>query len=98
MRPAEKRADPFYLSPEWRVLCAEIKRERWPGLLATKGHCCEDPECDAMHSRNARIFFHHIRERRDAPHLQLVKANIQCLCGSAHSRVTATNRTKRQQG
>ena len=35
--PAAKTTDPFYLSPDWRALVAEIIRER--------GASCEDPAC-----------------------------------------------------
>ena len=64
VRVAEKTADAFYVSLAWRTLCAELKKNRWPRLLATQGHCCEDPHCTATHSRTTRIFFDHIQERR----------------------------------
>lgn len=98
VRLPDKVVDPFYLSPEWRALCEEIKRERWPRLLVTKGHCCEDPTCRAEHDRHTRIFFDHLKERRDYPHLALVKSNIMGRCGSSHTSVTAQRRKQRYQG
>jgi len=95
LRPAPKVADSFYHSPAWRLLCEEIKQERWPHLLATQGHCCEDHECKVRHGRKTRIFFDHIKERRDFPELELVKSNIMGRCGSSHSRKTAAERAKR---
>lgn len=94
----QKTVDPFYVSTEWRGLCEQIKRERWPRLRRMQGHCCEDPECTAQHRPDARIFFDHIQERRDAPHLELVKSNIMGRCGSSHSRVTAERRRRRYMG
>ena len=47
------------------------------------------------HSRKTRIFFDHIKERRDFPELELVKSNIMGRCGSSHSRKTAAERAKR---
>lgn len=90
-----KAAESFYLSPEWRLLCEEIKRERWPHLLATRGHCCEDPGCRAPHTPETRIFFDHVLERKDGPILALVKSNILGRCGSSHSRKTAAARARR---
>jgi 5-methylcytosine-specific restriction protein A len=84
----EKQADSFYTSPAWRRLMDEIIRER--------GRRCEDPEHDPRRPRSGfRIFGDHIRERRDAPHLELVKANVLLRCGSCHTRKTAAERAKR---
>lgn len=96
LRMPEKRVDPFYVSPEWRQLCEDLKAERWPELLARNGHCCEDPDCRAEHTTATRIFFDHIIERRDAPHLAFVKGNIMGRCGASHSRKTAAARAARQ--
>lgn len=93
----EKRVDGFYTSPAWRLLCEEIKRERWPVLLQRQGHCCEDLECRARHTPTTRIFFDHIKERRDRPDLELAKSNIMGRCGSSHSRKTAAARAARYQ-
>lgn len=32
---------------------------------------------------------HHVKSIREAPHLRLDVANLQCLCRSCHSRITA---------
>lgn len=93
--PPAKTADPFYLSPEWRGLCEEIKRERWPILRELRGHCCEDPECKVQHTGRERIYFDHVLERRDRPDLALVKSNIMGRCGSSHTRKTVQVRAKR---
>lgn len=95
LKPAPKVVESFYQSAEWRALCEELKRERWPRLLATRGHVCEDPECRARHTRETRIFFDHVLERRDRPDLALVKSNILGRCGASHSRKTAVERARR---
>lgn len=85
--PEPKRADPFYLAPQWRKLMAEIIRER--------GRICQDPNCDGKtHSPGMRVFGDHIVELRDggAPY---DKANVMLLCGAAHTRKTAEQRAKR---
>jgi 5-methylcytosine-specific restriction protein A len=98
VRVPPKQADSFYTSPPWRMLCEDIKRERWPLLLRTKGHCCEDATCTAQHSATTRIYFDHVRERRDCPALALVKSNVMGRCGKSHSLKTAQARRQRYQG
>jgi hypothetical protein len=95
LKPAPKVVDAFYHSAAWVALCAAIKRERWPRLLALQGHCCEDPECRAEHSAMTRIFFDHVLERRDRPDLELDRANIMGRCGASHSLKTARARAQR---
>ncbi|WP_316184706.1 hypothetical protein [Bradyrhizobium sp. SZCCHNRI1003] len=90
-----KVAESFYQSAEWKALCDQLKRERWPSLLARQGHCCEDPECSARHTPETRIFFDHVLERRDRPDLALVKSNILGRCGASHSKKTAAERARR---
>jgi hypothetical protein len=91
VRTAEKMVDPFYTSPEWRALMDQIIKER--------GRRCEDPEHDPAKQRTGiRIFGDHIKERRDAPHLALVKTNILLRCGACHTRKTADERRRRYQG
>lgn len=80
-RPAPKRADPFYLTPEWRKLMGEI--------IAERGRRCE--ECGRTRTR---IFGDHIIEMQDGGAL-LDRRNIRCLCGSCHSAKTAASRAKR---
>jgi hypothetical protein len=90
VRPPEKRADPFYLSAEWRSLMAEITRER--------GRRCEDPDHDPLSPREGvRVFGDHIQELRDggAP---LDKRNIMLRCGACHGRKTAAARSRRLAG
>ncbi len=92
--PSGKEADPFYLSPEWREFCQLLKEERWPLLILTKGHCCEDPQCKAEHRLEQRIFFDHIVELKDggAP---FDPDNVMGRCGSSHTSKTLRERGRR---
>lgn len=88
-RPAPKRADPFYLSPEWRSLVARLVRER--------GRRCEGPGCGRTHDAEGapiRVFGDHVVELKDggAP---LDPANVRLLCGACHSAKTARARAAR---
>jgi hypothetical protein len=83
VRPAEKTADPWYLTPEhraWREL-----------VIARAGGVCQHPGC-GRHER--RMFADHVVELRDggAP---LDPANGQCLCGMHHTLKTAAARLHR---
>lgn len=91
---APKQADPFYSSADWRALCDWLKAERWPWLVLSHGHCCEDPACQAKHRLGQRIYFDHIVELRDggAP---LDPDNIMGRCGSSHTRKTIAERARR---
>jgi 5-methylcytosine-specific restriction endonuclease McrA len=84
--PAAKTTDPFYLSPEWRALVAEIIRER--------GARCEDPTCRFPGRTGVRVFGDHIVELKDggAP---LDKTNVMLRCGSCHTRKTNVERARR---
>ena len=75
--PAAKTTDPFYLSPEWRALVADIIRER--------SARCEDPTCRFPGRSGVRVFGDHIVELKDggAP---LDKTNVMLRCGSCHTR------------
>ncbi|WP_246710518.1 HNH endonuclease [Rhizobium leguminosarum] len=87
VRPAEKKADAFYLAPEWRALMAAIIKER--------GRICEDPHCDGRtHKRGMRVFGDHVIELKDggAP---LDPRNVMLRCGASHTRKTAAARAKR---
>lgn len=77
-----KRAEPFYLSPEWRGLVADIRAQR-PA-------CCQDCE-----RRNTRLFADHVVELKDGG-AALDPRNVKLLCGSCHGRKTALARTERQ--
>jgi 5-methylcytosine-specific restriction protein A len=94
VKPKEKRAESFYLSPEWRALMDTIIAERFGDRAHAK---CEDPECRTPYRIGIRIFGDHIIERKDggAP---LDKRNILCRCGSCHTRKTMSERAKRYQG
>lgn len=92
--PRVKEADPFYLSPEWREFCRLLKQERWPMLLLTKGHCCEDPHCRADHRPGQRIFFDHIVELKDGG-AQFDQDNVMGRCGSSHTSKTLRQRAIR---
>lgn len=75
-----KKADGFYLSPEWRQLVAEVKRER--------GAWCQ--RCGSTH----RVIGDHIRELKDggAP---LDKRNVELLCQACHNAKSARARQAR---
>jgi 5-methylcytosine-specific restriction protein A len=83
--PPAKAVDPFYTSPEWRALMAEI--------IAERGRRCEDPQCQRI-SAPTRVYGDHIVELRDggAP---LDKRNVLLRCGSCHTRKTAEARAIR---
>ena len=83
--PPAKAPDPFYLSPEWRALMAEI--------IAERGRRCEDPQC-ARTTAPSRVFGDHIVELADggAP---LDKRNVMLRCGACHTRKTAASRAVR---
>ncbi|MCP1200066.1 HNH endonuclease signature motif containing protein [Notoacmeibacter sp. MSK16QG-6] len=82
-----KVAEPFYLSPEWRRLIAEIKRER--------GNRCED--CGARGSKNIRIIGDHVDEISDGG-ARLDRRNIRLLCTPCHGRKTARAKRERSRG
>jgi len=80
---AKKVALPFYSSPEWKALLAEIIRER--------GRRCEGAGCGR---EGCRLFGDHIIEIRDGgPKLE--KRNVRLLCGSCHGLKTAAERRRR---
>ena len=83
--PPAKAPDPFYLSPEWRALMAQI--------IAERGRRCEDPLCE-RNSPPSRVFGDHIVELVDggAP---LDKRNVMLRCGACHTRKTAASRAAR---
>lgn len=85
-RPAPKRADPFYLSREWREL---VRR-----LIAKRGRRCEAKGCGRS---DCRIFGDHIVELADGGE-ELDEANVMLLCGSCHTGKTASRRADRVAG
>ncbi len=83
VKPAPKKADPFYLTPEWRALMKEI--------IAERGARCEEIGCGRT---NTRMFGDHLVEVRDGGAL-LDKRNVKLLCGSCHTKKTAVARATR---
>jgi hypothetical protein len=94
VRQPEKRADPFYLSPEWRAFMDALIVERFGSRENAR---CEDPTCLHPSRRGIRIFGDHVRELRDGG-AALDRRNVVCRCGSCHTRVTAERRRLRQHG
>jgi hypothetical protein len=82
-KPLPKRADKFYLSPEWFELRDRVRRE-------ARGRC-ERPGCGRA---ERRMFVDHIDELRDGGEA-LARANVWLLCGSCHSLKTAAERGRR---
>ncbi|WP_207479552.1 HNH endonuclease [Arenibaculum pallidiluteum] len=80
-KPSPKRAEAFYLSPDWRTLVAR--------LITQRGRRCE--ECGKA---GCRIFGDHVHELKDggAP---LDSSNVKLLCGACHSAKTARVRAER---
>lgn len=84
-----KRADPFYLTPEYRA---------WrDAVIRRAGRRCEAVDagvrCHKAEPQH-RLFADHVRERRDGGALYDI-ANGKCLCGRHHSLKTAGERAKR---
>ncbi|MEH6721304.1 MAG: HNH endonuclease signature motif containing protein [Aurantimonas endophytica] len=84
VQPAPKIADPFYLSPEWRRLMADIKRHR--------GNACEDVGPHA-----GRIMGDHIVEVKDGG-ARLDPSNIMLRCTACHNRKTHREKAARARG
>ena len=84
VKPAPKRADPHYGTPEHRA---------WrKAVIDRAGGRCQWPGCGRA---ERRMFADHVREIRDAPGLALDVANGQCLCGQHHTLKTAQVRAAR---
>ncbi|WP_121219738.1 HNH endonuclease [Oceanibaculum indicum] len=88
-RPAPKKADAFYLSPEWRALVAQVIKER--------GRRCEDPACRTPHGPWGRIFGDHIHEIIDGG-ARLDPTNVMLRCSSCHAVKTAAEARRRRLG
>lgn len=80
-KPAPKRADPFYLSPEWTQLRST--------LIRTRGARCQD--CGRT---DGRLFADHVVELQDGG-AALDPANVRLLCQSCHGTKTVAERAKR---
>jgi 5-methylcytosine-specific restriction protein A len=94
VRLPEKKAEPFYLTPEWRALMDSIIVERFGSRAKAR---CEDPQCRQPHRLGIRIFGDHVVERKDGGAL-LDRRNILCRCGSCHTRKTSEARAARLKG
>jgi 5-methylcytosine-specific restriction enzyme A len=82
-----KKADPFYLSPEWRALMREIIRVR--------GRRCEDTDHDdGLPREGVKLYGDHVVEIFDGGP-KLDPANIMLRCGPCHGRKTAMARAAR---
>lgn len=79
----EKRAEPFYLSPEWRELRAYIVKRA--------GGICE---CGCGCPIHGWTYVDHIREIKDGGAL-LDPMNLQALRADCHNRKTAVERRRR---
>lgn len=87
LKPPDKVAESFYLSPEWRALIRHI--------IHVRGRRCEDPNCKTPHRGvGQRIFGDHIVERKDGG-AELDQRNVMLRCSPCHGRKTAAERGKR---
>jgi hypothetical protein len=80
-REPPKRADPFYLTPEWRAVVAQVREVR-------------ADRCEVCHRTGTRLFADHRIAVKDGGGLFDV-VNIQLLCGSCHSLKSHAERLKR---
>src|SRR5690349_5841984 len=91
IKPEEKRADPFYLTPEYR--------EWREAVISRAGRRCEDLDertgqrCPKAEPRH-RMFADHVREVKDGG-AKYDPANGKCRCGSHHTIKTARERARR---
>ena len=66
--------DPFYLSKEWF-------KARHQCLADHRFQCAR---CGADVRGRGRAIIHHRIPRRDAPHLELVRSNLEPMCKACH--------------
>jgi 5-methylcytosine-specific restriction protein A len=86
----EKKADPFYLSPEWKALMRHI--------IKVRGRRCEDQRHDVAAPREGvRLYGDHIVEVQDGG-AKLDPSNVMLRCGPCHGRKTAEARAARARG
>jgi 5-methylcytosine-specific restriction enzyme A len=86
----KKKADPFYLTPEWKALMRAI--------IATRGRRCEDEQHDSTIPREGtRLYGDHIIEIVDGGS-RLDPRNVLQRCGPCHGRKTADARAARARG
>lgn len=90
----DKKVEPFYLTPAWRMLVDDLIKQRF----GSRAHArCQDSQCKQPHRRGIRLFGDHIVERKDGG-ADLDPNNVIFRCGSCHSRKTAQERQHRLQG
>jgi 5-methylcytosine-specific restriction endonuclease McrA len=82
-KPLPKRADKFYLSPDWLELRDRVRRE-------ARGRC-QAAGCGRVEQR---MYVDHIVELQDGGSA-LDLHNLQLFCGSCHTRKTAVERARR---
>jgi 5-methylcytosine-specific restriction endonuclease McrA len=85
VRSPPKRADEFYLSPEWRDFRRQVFRER--------GRRCGDPFCAAPDAPGLR-YLDHIKERKDGG-ADFDRANVMIRCPACNGRKTEAERARR---
>src|SRR5688572_9273064 len=91
VKPEAKKADPFYLTPEYRVWREQV--------IARAGRRCQDIDqrtgqrCSKAEPRH-RMFADHVVEVKDGGE-QYDPANGKCLCGSHHTFKTTQARADR---
>jgi 5-methylcytosine-specific restriction enzyme A len=83
---AAKRADPFYVSPEWRAFRDQLFKER--------GRRCEDPKCSTPRGPWKQVYGDHIIEIKDGG-AKLSRDNVLLRCGVCHGRKTQDERERR---
>jgi 5-methylcytosine-specific restriction protein A len=80
-----KRAEAFYLSPQWRDF-----RDR---LLRKRGRRCQDPDCRDPTAAGVR-YGDHIKERHDGG-ADFDEENVLIRCAPCHGRKTEAERAAR---
>lgn len=83
---SNKRADSFYLSPEWRAFRDQLVKER--------GWRCEDTACQTPHGSWKQIYGDHIIEITDGGE-KLDRSNVLLRCGACHGRKTRDEKARR---
>jgi hypothetical protein len=83
---SSKRADSFYLSPEWKAFRNQLIKER--------GWRCEDHKCETPRGPWKQIYGDHIVEIADGG-ARFDRANVLLRCGGCHGRKTRDEKAKR---
>lgn len=86
---SSKRADPFYLSEEWKAL--RLKCLRRDGYRCTECRCM----CAGKKRGQPSPHVDHIKTRREHPELAMRLDNLRTLCPSCHSRRTRADQLDR---